>query len=164
MADLNNRSEGYKNFAEEMRKLGNMPAHEYADAYAQQYNINPETATTPQEETGFLNAIGRGLTSGAAGVVQGQAQLGNLFGVGDGQLAQYLQGVNERNARKKEYTIADMIPFATDYWTNPEGMTYDVSNLLGSSGAMMAETGALMTGVGAVGGRIRVGGEGAACG
>ena len=117
-----------------------------------------------QDQGGFLNAIGRGLTSGAAGVVQGQAQLGNLFGVGDGQLAQYLQGVNERNARKKEYTIADMIPFATDYWTNPEGMTYDVSNLLGSSGAMMAETGALMTGVGAVGGALGLGGAAAAGG
>ena len=114
-----------------------------------------------QDQGGFLNAIGRGLTSGAAGVVQGQAQLGNLFGVGDGQLAQYLQGVNERNARKKEYTIADMIPFATDYWTNPEGMTYDVSNLLGSSGAMMAETGALMAGAGAVGGVLGLGGAAA---
>lgn len=126
-------------------------------------------ASTPaysagSEDTGFLSAIGRGLTSGAAGVVQGQAQLGNLFGVGDGQLAQYLQGVNERNARKKEYTIADMIPFATDYWTNPEGMTYDVSNLLGSSGAMMAETGALMTGAGAVGGALGLGGAAAAGG
>ena len=113
----------------------------------------------PQDNS---SAIGRGLTAGAAGVIEGQAQLANLLGVGDGQMVQYLQKINRNNARKKEYSIADMIPFASDYWTNTEGAAYDVANMLGSSGAMMAETAALMTGAGAIGGALGLGGGAAA--
>lgn len=115
----------------------------------------------PQDNS---SAIGRGLTAGAAGVIEGQAQLANLMGIGDGQMVQYLQKINRNNARKKEYSIADMIPFASDYWTNTEGAAYDVANMLGSSGAMMAETAALMTGAGAIGGALGLGGGAAAAG
>lgn len=119
----------------------------------------PQNSYVANENAG--SAIGRGFTSGAAGVVQGQAELANLLGIGDGQTANYLKGVAERNARKKEYTIGDMIPFASDYWTNTEGAAYDVANMLGSSAAMLGETAALATGAGAVGGALGIGGAAA---
>lgn len=128
---------------------------------AQRYANAQGGSQQPQDDS---SALVRGFTSGAAGVLEGQAQLGNLMGVGDGEFANYLQGVGQRNARKKEYTIGDMLPFSSDYWTNTEGAAYDVANLLGSSGTMMAETAALATGAGALAGALGAGGAAAASG
>lgn len=104
----------------------------------------------------------RGFGTGAAGVVQGQAQLGNLMGIGDGATVNALEGFMQRNARKKEYTIGDMLPFASDYWTNGEGAAYDIGNMLGSSAVLGAETLAAMTTGGAALGALGVGGRAAA--
>jgi len=68
----------------------------------------------------------------------------------------------QRNNRRKEYTIADMIPFASDYWTNGEGAAYDVGNMLGSSAVLGAETAAIAATGGAALGALGVGGAGAA--
>ena len=124
-----------------------------AEWWAQQQNTVPEN-----DGVSDSNAIVRGLASGGAGVLQGQAQLANLFGVGDGQFANYLEDVVNRNARKKEYTIGDMLPFASDYYTNPEGMLYDMANLGGSSITLGAETAATLGLGGMVGGMVGLGG------
>ena len=49
MFDYENPSEGYKNFSERMRQLGNMPAHEYADAYMKQMNLDESALPTAQQ-------------------------------------------------------------------------------------------------------------------
>lgn len=82
--------------------------------------------------------------------------------LGDGATANYFGDVMQRNNRRKEYTIADMIPFASDYWTNGEGAAYDVGNMLGSSAVLGAETAAIAATGGAALGALGVGGAGAA--
>ena len=125
-----------------------------AQLYAQQQAVE----AAQDDSWGFT----RGFTSGGAGVLQGQAQLGNLMGVGDGATANYFGDVMQRNNRRKEYTIADMIPFASDYWTNGEGAAYDVGNMLGSSAVLGAETAAIAATGGAALGALGVGGAGTA--
>ena len=82
--------------------------------------------------------------------------------LGDGATANYFGDVMQRNNRRKEYTIADMIPFASDYWTNGEGAAYDVGNMLGSSAVLGAETAAIAATGGAAGAAAAARGAGLA--
>lgn len=121
-----------------------------------------EQPTTPQNEGGIFNGFFRGAKSGGAGVIGGQAGLGNLYGVGDGSTAKWAEEVAQNNARRKEYSIPEMLPFASDYWTNGEGAAYDLGNALGSSAVLGAETAAVMSGAGAVAGALGIGTTGLA--
>ena len=123
---------------------------------------NGEPIEQPQENTtwgGF-----RGFAAGGVGAVRDQMRLANLFGVGDGSTANALEEVMNKNARKKEYTIGDMLPFASDYWTNGEGAAYGIGNALGSSAVFGAEMAAIMATGGAALGTVGVGGASAATG
>lgn len=164
MFNYEGKDQDYMNFAEYMRTLGKMPSQEYTNAYMSQ--MNPEAigeanmeSEQPQNDSwgGF-----RGFTAGGAGVLQGQAQLGNLAGFGDGSTANYMGEVMQRNARKKEYTIADMFPFASDYWTSGEGAAYDIGNMLGSSVVLGGETALAAATGGAALGALGVGNAAAA--
>lgn len=107
MFDYENPSEGYKNFSERMRQLGNMPAHEYADAYMKQMNLDESALPTAQQGMPQGDSWGftRGFKSGALGVLQGQAQLSNLMGIGDGATANALGESMQNNARKKNILL-----------------------------------------------------------
>ncbi len=164
MFNYEGKDQDYMNFAEYMRTLGKMPSQEYTNAYMSQ--MNPEALgeanmepEQPQDDSwgGF-----RGFAAGGAGVLQGQAQLGNLAGFGDGSTANYMGEIMQRNARKKEYTIADMFPFASDYWTSGEGAAYDIGNMLGSSVALGGETALAAATGGAALGALGVGNAAAA--
>lgn len=164
MFNYEGKDQDYMNFAEYMRTLGKMPSQEYTNAYMSQ--MNPEAlgeanmeSEQPQDDSwgGF-----RGFAAGGAGVLQGQAQLGNLAGFGDGSTANYMGEIMQRNARKKEYTIADMFPFASDYWTSGEGAAYDIGNMLGSSVVLGGETALAAATGGAALGALGVGNAAAA--
>ena len=164
MFNYEGKDQDYMNFAEYMRTLGKMPSQEYTNAYMSQ--MNPEALgeanmepEQPQDDSwgGF-----RGFAAGGAGVLQGQAQLGNLAGFGDGSTANYMGEIMQRNARKKEYTIADMFPFASDYWTSGEGAAYDIGNMLGSSVVLGGETALAAATGGAALGALGVGNAAAA--
>lgn len=113
----------------------------------------------PEEQPGFLESAWQGAKAQGAGVIGGQADMFNLYtGIGK-DTADYMQKVQQDNARKKEYSWGEMVPFASDYWTNPQGAAYDVGGGLGSSAALMGETlaaGALgsAAGLGSVGASI----------
>ena len=110
-----------------------------------------------EEQPGFLESAWQGAKAQAAGVIGGQADMLNLYtGIGK-DTADYMQKVQQDNARKKEYSWAEMVPFASDYWTNSQGASYDVGGGLGSSAALMGETLA----VGALGSAAGLGGIGA---
>jgi len=107
--------------------------------YKPKENIqNEETANN-----GFLGWAKDAVDSGIAGVLGGQAKLADTFlGVG-GDVANYFGDVAKRNARTKEYNSGDIVPFASDYYTNPQGFTYDAGNLIGSMLALGGETAAV---------------------
>ncbi len=118
---------------------------------ANRFNDEQPLAEAPQEERGFLSAAFAGGKAGAAGVLGGQADLAETFiGVG-GDVGDYLNDVARSNARKKEYTIAEMLPFASDYWTNPEGAAYDVGSQVGSMAALGGEAAAASAALSAAG-------------
>lgn len=137
-------------FRDRFNKLGRISVSRDEPTPAEQF-AKRQQQLDGQEEDGFLSSVSRGLASGGAGVIQGQAQLGNLLGIGDGETAKYLDNVIQNNARKKEYSLGEMIPFSSDYWTNPEGVAYDVANAAGSSGVMMGEVAGVLSGLGALG-------------
>lgn len=147
---------------EDMRTFGRLPT--FAPNYAEQWATDQQETDLSPEASSNDNSWGvtRGLLSGGAGVLQGQAQLANLAGIGDGATADYFGKIMQKNARKKEYTIGDMLPFASDYWTNGEGAAYDIGNMLGSSVVLGGETAAAMATGGAALGALGVGSEAAA--
>ncbi|QDR80243.1 glucosaminidase domain-containing protein [Sporomusa termitida] len=101
---------------------------------------NPSQPVTKETEgNGALGWFKDAIDSGAAGALAGQAHFMDAnFGIG-GDTAKYLDKVTERNKREKQYSAKDMIPFASDYWTNPQGAVYDVGNMVGSAGALGVE-------------------------
>lgn len=101
---------------------------------------NPSQPVTKETEgNGALGWFKDAIDSGAAGALAGQAHFMDAnFGIG-GDTAKYLDKVAERNKREKQYSAKDMIPFASDYWTNPQGAVYDVGNMVGSAGALGVE-------------------------
>ena len=123
----------------------------YANNYRKNYGMNQvKRANNEPVETGFFDAIKRGSISGGASVPGGQADFLNIFtGIG-GDFGDYMQEVAQDNQRKKEYELGDYVPFASDYYTNPEGLTYDASNAAGSMAALAAEAAALYYGAGLI--------------
>ena len=99
---------------------------------------NPETANN-----GAIGWFVDSIQHGGAGVGKGQAELSAAYtGVG-GDLAKYLGEVQYRNRRNKEYSAKDMIPFNSDYYTNPQGFIYSTGNLIGSMLVLGGETAAI---------------------
>lgn len=93
-----------------------------------------------EESPSFLESAWQGAKAQGAGVLGGQADALNVFtGIGK-DVADYMQQVQQDNARKKEYSWSEMIPFASDYWTNPQGASFDIGGGLGSSATLMGET------------------------
>lgn len=110
-----------------------------------------------EEQPGFLESAWQGAKAQAAGVIGGQADMLNLYtGIGK-DTADYMQQIQQDNARQKEYSRGEMVPFASDYWTNPQGAAYDIGGGMGSSAALMGETLA----AGALGSAAGLGGIGA---
>lgn len=108
-----------------------------------------------EEEVGYLGAALKGAKANAAGVLGGQAYAADaLLGVGGG-MGDYMNQVAQNNARPQEYSYNEMIPFESDYWTNPYGAAYDIGGGLGSTAALLGE-GALLNaaGVGGAAGAI----------
>ena len=116
-----------------------------------------EPANTETGERGFFDAAISGVKAGTAGVFGGQLDFANTFAGVGGDAADYMNDVAQSNARRKTYTIAEMLPFASDYWTNPEGATYDAASQVGSMAALGGEAALLSAGMSAVG----IGGAGA---
>ena len=116
-----------------------------------------ESANTETGERGFFNAAISGVKAGTAGVFGGQLDFANTFAGVGGDAADYMNDVAQSNARRKTYTIAEMLPFASDYWTNPEGATYDAASQVGSMAALGGEAALLSAGMSAAG----IGGAGA---
>ncbi len=115
-----------------------------AYGYAVQNGLIPSNEPSKPEgkETdgnGVLDWFKDGIDAGAASALAGQAHfLETNTGIG-GDAAKYLDEVAERNKREKQYSAKDMVPFASDYWTNPQGAVYTVGNTVGSAGALMTE-------------------------
>lgn len=116
-----------------------------------------EPANTETGERGFFDAAISGVKAGTAGVFGGQLDFANTFAGVGGDAADYMNDVAQSNARRKTYTIAEMLPFASDYWTNPEGATYDAASQVGSMAALGGEAALLSAGMSAAG----IGGAGA---
>lgn len=116
-----------------------------------------ESANTETGERGFFDAAISGVKAGTAGVYGGQLDFANTFAGVGGDAADYMNDVAQSNARRKTYTIAEMLPFASDYWTNPEGATYDAASQVGSMAALGGEAALLSAGMSAAG----IGGAGA---
>lgn len=154
--DLEEQGQGQQLGTSMFDRAMQIQAEEDAKAQKQRQNASQLTQE-PQEERGFLDAGFAAAKAGAAGVIGGQADLLDTFtGVG-GDVGDYMNDVAKSNARRKEYTIAEMLPFASDYWTNPEGAAYDVGSQFGSMVALGGEAAALSAGLSAAG----IGGAGA---
>lgn len=101
--------------------------------------------STQKEDPGFKE----GLIGGGAGT------LGGIFDFADAMTGygrtpgDYLNSIARRNARTKEYTWTDMIPFMSDYYTNSQGFNYGLGQTLGSSLPLMLGGGTV--GIGAKG-------------
>lgn len=105
-----------------------------------------KTAHKNKEDPGFLS----GIIGGGAGVIGGIADFSDaLTGYGR-DVGDYFNDVAQRNARTKEYEWTDMIPFVSDYYTNPQGFRYGLGQQIGSSLPLMLGGG----GVGRVGGSV----------
>lgn len=99
----------------------------------------PKPAGKETDGNGVLGWFKDGIDAGAAGALAGQAHFFEAnTGIG-GDAAKYLDEVAERNKREKQYSAKDIVPFASDYWTNPQGAVYTVGNTVGSAGALMTE-------------------------
>lgn len=92
------------------------------------------------DDPSYFDTFFKGAKAQSAGVIGGQADMLEQFtGVGDG-VADYMQEVQKSNARGKEYGWRDMLPGASDYWTNPWGAAYDIGGGIGSSATLLGET------------------------
>ncbi|MEG2583918.1 MAG: hypothetical protein RSA27_05385, partial [Oscillospiraceae bacterium] len=121
------------------------------DSFMGQFGYKPKAVNEETQGNGFLGWLKDGFDSGAAGVVGGNAHFVDTFTPFGGDTAKYFDNIAEQNARNKEYSAKDIIPFASDYYTNPQGVTYDLGNLLGSATALAAETAAVSYVAGALG-------------
>lgn len=113
-----------------------------AEQFMGQFGYKPRENLQNEEtaNNGFLGWAKDAIDSGVAGVLGGQTKLADTFlGVG-GDATKYFGDVAKRNARTKEYKPGDIVPFASDYYTNPQGFTYDTGNLIGSMLALGGET------------------------
>lgn len=109
---------------------------DYATRYRREHGIADENNGDPN----YYDAFFKGAKAQSAGVIGGQADMLEQFtGVGDG-VADYMQEVQKSNARGKEYGWRDMLPGASDYWTNPWGAAYDIGGGIGSSATLLGET------------------------
>lgn len=109
---------------------------DYATRYRREHGIADENNGNPN----YYDAFFKGAKAQSAGVIGGQADMLEQFtGVGDG-VADYMQEVQKSNARGKEYGWRDMLPGASDYWTNPWGAAYDIGGGIGSSATLLGET------------------------
>lgn len=85
-----------------------------------------------QYDDGILNGFGQGYKSGLGGVAGGLAHASEAeLGIG-GEFAKTLDDMAQENASKKEYDWEDMIPFASDYYTNGQGAAHGLGTLAGS--------------------------------
>lgn len=113
-----------------------------------QYYIAPwatQNAQQEQEDTGYIDAALRGMKAQAAGALGGQADfVTGVLGT-DGAVGDALQGVMQRNNRKRNYEWKDIISRPIDYALDPEGLAYDVGGGFGSSGVLGMEGLALAT-------------------
>lgn len=137
------------------------------DALMEEMGFKPQK---PNEPTGILEGFKRGYVGNAAGTLCGQLDFTEAnLGIG-GEWGDSLNEIAQENARRKEYSISDMLPFASDYYTNGEGLAYDIGSPLGSMTVLGGETaaaGALASaaGIGSIGGlATTLGGRAAAAG
>lgn len=103
------------------------------------------------EPIGLLEGLKRGFVGNAAGTLGGQLDFAEAnLGIG-GEWGNALNDVAKENARSKDYTLGEMIPFASDYYTNGEGLAYDIGSPLGSMAVLGGETAAASVAAGAAG-------------
>lgn len=111
----------------------------YIDYYNRKYGSRM-AQNIPEENPGYFGSAFKGAKAQSAGSIGGQADMLEQFtGVGDG-VADYMQEVQKSNARGKEYGWRDILPGASDYWTNPWGAAYDIGGGIGSSATLLGET------------------------
>ena len=104
-------------------------------------NLMAGNQPQPQEQglvSNILSGASRGAKSGFGGILGGlgyatQAETG--YG---GDFAKSMNDLSEANARRKRYEWSDMIPFSSDYYTSPEGASYDVGQVVGSMAVPLA--------------------------
>lgn len=116
-----------------------------------QFGITPKQPNPETENNGLFGWIKDGFDSGAAGVFSGTAHMADTFTPFGADTAEYFDDVAKSNARDKEYSAKDIIPFASDYYTNPQGFAYDAGNQVGSMAAMYGEGAAIMAAASALG-------------
>ena len=100
------------------------------------------TATPPAvqdaaPDSSYWGGFSSGFAGGGAGTIGNIGDLANVFtGYGD-SVGQWGQGVAQSNQRTKQYSFSDMIPFASDYYSNGQGLMYDVGQGVGSSAVLL---------------------------
>lgn len=144
---LNNYDDWRKRAGEIYRKpLGD--TGNYVDDFMGRHGFQPVQASANYEETkdnGWLGWAKDAMDSGAASVLAGQARFGQVNSPFGGDMfkagAEYLEDVVQKNARTKfqEPELTNV-----NYWLDPQGAWYDVNNMLGSMGALGAETAAVV--------------------
>lgn len=146
LGSLNNIDDWRKKAGELYRKpMGE--AGNYVDDFMARHGLLPEQAVNYEEtkDNGWLGWAKDAIDAGAASVLAGQARFGQvnspLGGDSFKQGAEYLEDVVQRNSRSKfqEPELTNV-----NYWFDPQGAWYDVNNMLGSMGALGAETAAVV--------------------
>ena len=146
LGNLNNIDDWRKKAGEMYRKpLGN--SGNYVDDFMNRHGFQPQQAVNYEEtkDNGWLGWAKDAMDAGSASVLAGQARFGQVNSPFGGDMfkqgAEYLEDVVQRNSRSKFHE-----PELTNvnYWLDPQGAWYDVNNMLGSMGALGAETAAVM--------------------
>lgn len=146
LGSLNNIDDWRKKAGELYRKpMGE--AGNYVDDFMARHGLLPEQAVNYEEtkDNGWLGWAKDAIDAGAASVLAGQARFGQvnspLGGDSFKQGAEYLEDVVQRNSRSK---LQEPELTNVNYWFDPQGAWYDVNNMLGSMGALGAETAAVV--------------------
>lgn len=115
----------------------------YLNSVMAEYGIAPKTAAAV--DNGILSGFAQGYKSGFGGVGAGLAHAAEAeLGVGGG-LAKSLDTMAQENAPGKEYDWEEMIPFASDYYTNGQGAARGLGSLVGSMTVPAAVGAGIMT-------------------
>lgn len=146
MAGLGNLNNNYDDWRKKAGELYRKPLGEtgnYVEDFMGRHGFQPSQAANNEEtkDNGWLGWAKDAMDSGAAGVFAGQARFGQVNSPLGGETlkagAEYLEDVVQKNARTKfqEPELSNV-----NYWTDPQGAWYDVNNMIGSMGALGAET------------------------
>ena len=100
-----------------------------------------EQANQPPEPGVFSNitsGVARGAKAGLGGILGGLGHAAKAETGYGGDFAQSMEDLSSANAKQKNYTWQDVIPFMSDYYTGRDGAAYDIGQAVGSMAVPMA--------------------------